>query len=96
MCCARKGTEGSNPSASALDLGFAGVRWHWLRSLGLHGGRLGGSVVLGGWASVGGTTEQAPVAQRIEHLTTDQKVGGSNPSGRAQVRGIIRTSPGVS
>ena len=26
---------------------------------------------------------QAPVAQRIEHLTTDQKVGGSNPSGRA-------------
>ena len=25
---------------------------------------------------------QAPVAQRIEHLTTDQKVGGSNPSGR--------------
>jgi hypothetical protein len=28
------------------------------------------------------TTEQAPVAQRIEHLTTDQKVGGSNPFGR--------------
>ena len=27
----------------------------------------------------------APVAQRIEHLTTDQKVGGSNPSGRATV-----------
>ena len=26
----------------------------------------------------------APVAQRIEHLTTDQKVGGSNPSGRAK------------
>ena len=25
----------------------------------------------------------ALVAQRIEHLTTDQKVGGSNPSGRA-------------
>ncbi len=25
----------------------------------------------------------APVAQRIEHLITDQKVGGSNPSGRA-------------
>ena len=24
MCCARKGTEGSNPSASALDLGFRG------------------------------------------------------------------------
>jgi hypothetical protein len=29
------------------------------------------------------TTEHAPVAQRIEHLTTDQKVGGSNPFGRA-------------
>jgi hypothetical protein len=26
----------------------------------------------------------APVAQRIEHLTTDQKVGGSSPSGRAK------------
>ena len=26
----------------------------------------------------------APVAQRIEHLTTDQKVGGSNPFGRAR------------
>ena len=28
----------------------------------------------------------APVAQRIEHLITDQKVGGSNPSGRALLR----------
>ena len=28
--------------------------------------------------------EQAPVAQRIEHLTTDQKVRGSNPFGRAR------------
>ena len=28
-------------------------------------------------------SRQAPVAQRIEHLTTDQKVGGSNPFGRA-------------
>ena len=28
-------------------------------------------------------TRQAPVAQRIEHLTTDQKVRGSNPFGRA-------------
>ena len=27
--------------------------------------------------------DAAPVAQRIEHLTTDQKVGGSNTSGRA-------------
>ncbi len=27
------------------------------------------------------TEERAPVAQRIEHLTTDQKVRGSNPSG---------------
>ena len=26
-----------------------------------------------------GREEHAPVAQRIEHLTTDQKVGGSNP-----------------
>jgi hypothetical protein len=38
----------------------------------------------------------APVAQRIEHLTTDQKVGGSNPSGRATVLpfvlGLFRTS----
>ncbi|GAB3994289.1 hypothetical protein GCM10029992_08240 [Glycomyces albus] len=35
---------------------------------------------------VRGLVEQirnAPLAQRIEHLTTDQKVGGSNPSGRA-------------
>ena len=29
--------------------------------------------------------QPAPVAQRIEHLTTDQKVGGSNPSGCAIV-----------
>ena len=27
--------------------------------------------------------DAAPVAQRIEHLTTDQKVRGSNPFGRA-------------
>src|SRR5207302_3017820 len=26
---------------------------------------------------------RAPVAQRIEHLPTEQRVGGSNPSGRA-------------
>ena len=32
---------------------------------------------------------KAPVAQRIEHLTTDQKVGGSNPFGRTQVRGAF-------
>jgi hypothetical protein len=34
--------------------------------------------------------ETALVAQRIEHLTTDQKVGGSSPSERAtypQIRG---------
>jgi hypothetical protein len=35
------------------------------------------------------TGAQAPVAQRIEHLTTDQKVGSSNLSGRA------RTTPNV-
>ena len=29
-----------------------------------------------------GREEHAPVAQRIERLTTDQKVGGSNPFGR--------------
>ena len=35
---------------------------------------------------VGASTRRghAPVAQRIEHLTTDQKVGGSNPYGRAR------------
>src|SRR4051794_35996127 len=31
-------------------------------------------------------TRHAPVAQRIEHLTTDQKVRGSNPFGRALLR----------
>jgi len=31
------------------------------------------------------STEYAPVAQRIEHLTTDQKVGGSNPSRRTRL-----------
>src|SRR6185312_11386193 len=29
-------------------------------------------------------TAPAPVAQRIEHLTTDQKVRGSNPFGRTE------------
>ena len=40
----------------------------------------------------------APVAQRIEHLTTDQKVGGSNPSGRTSVmsRDIVDTSVATS
>jgi hypothetical protein len=33
----------------------------------------------------------APVAQRIEHLTTDQKVGGSNPSGCATIYPSQRT-----
>ena len=36
----------------------------------------------------------APVAQRIEHLTTDQKVGGSNPSGRATVL-PLKSGPGA-
>ena len=31
----------------------------------------------------------ALVAQRIEHLTTDQKVGGSSPSERAQLTGPL-------
>ena len=33
----------------------------------------------------GSLPRRAPVAQRIEHLTTDQKVGGSNPSGCATI-----------
>ena len=32
---------------------------------------------------VHGSARRAPVAQRIEHLTTDQKVWGSNPYRRA-------------
>ena len=32
----------------------------------------------------------APVAQRIEHLTTDQKVRGSSPLGRAKAAIEIR------
>ena len=35
------------------------------------------------WWSRRVTRGEAPVAQRIEHLTTDQKVRGSNPFGRA-------------
>ena len=31
------------------------------------------------------------VAQRIEHLTTDQKVGGSSPSKRTEIK--FRLSP---
>ena len=38
----------------------------------------------------------ALVAQRIEHLTTDQKVGGSSPSERAQVKGPSRSRKGPS
>src|ERR1700691_5960260 len=36
----------------------------------------------------------ALVAQRIEHLTTDQKVGGSSPSERASVMSVSRARPG--
>ncbi len=32
---------------------------------------------------------KAPVAQRIEHLTTDQKVRGSNPFGRAPSSAVL-------
>ena len=35
----------------------------------------------------------APVAQRIEHLTTDQKVGGSNPFARTTVLTDHRKAP---
>ena len=37
--------------------------------------------------------EHAPVAQRIEHLTTDQKVGGSNPFGAPTIPGS--SEPGI-
>ena len=37
----------------------------------------------------------ALVAQRIEHLTTDQKVGGSSPSERAQVSGPFHDRKGL-
>src|SRR5688572_29753168 len=40
-------------------------------------------------------TSHAPVAQRIEHLTTDQKVGGSNPSGRTLVETVSLFCRGV-
>jgi hypothetical protein len=40
-------------------------------------------------------TSHAPVAQRIEHLTTDQKVGGSNPSGRTLVETVALLCRGV-
>ena len=35
------------------------------------------------WLNLPVASGDALVAQRIEHLTTDQKVGGSNPSERA-------------
>src|ERR1035437_4990106 len=35
-------------------------------------------------------SRRAPVAQRIEHLTSDQVVGGSNPSGRATFPRVAR------
>ena len=38
----------------------------------------------------------ALVAQRIEHLTTDQKVGGSSPSERASVFPAQRHEPSES
>jgi len=37
-------------------------------------------------------SERALVAQRIEHLTTDQKVGGSNPSERADKVQVRRSN----
>ena len=41
--------------------------------------------------SVEPTANRAPVAQWIEHLTSDQRVGGSNPSGRATYLASILT-----
>ena len=46
---------------------------------------LAASTTAGIWESVKPDERPAPVAQRIEHLTTDQKVGGSNPSGCASI-----------
>ena len=40
---------------------------------------------------VSNVRNRAPVAQRIEHLTTDQKVRGSNPFGRASESKSIGT-----
>ena len=51
---------------------------------------------LGSRLSFGGSTQppsSAPVAQRIEHLTTDQKVRGSSPLGRAiEANGLVFSS----
>lgn len=58
----------------------SGVPWH----LAIRGNRAG-HVELLIVARPSGVPRHAPVAQRIEHLTTDQKVGGSNPSGRTLV-----------
>jgi site-specific recombinase XerD len=44
----------------------------------------GSAGVVSGRYTLDPVLDRAPVAQRIEHLTTDQKVGGSNPFGRAQ------------
>jgi hypothetical protein len=37
------------------------------------------------------TSLRAPVAQRIEHLTTDQKVWGSNPYGRTTIEPLFNS-----
>src|SRR5262245_14792683 len=53
----------------------------------------------GGERACSPTLAAAPpalVAQRIEHLTTDQKVGGSNPSERADDVGDALGTTGVS
>ena len=39
------------------------------------------------------SSRKAPVAQRIEHLTTDQKVARSNRAGRAPTTRVDRESP---
>ena len=45
--------------------------------------------------SVEPTANRAPVAQWIEHLTSDQMVGGSNPSGRATHSGSACKPKGI-
>src|SRR5690625_1839125 len=58
--------------------------WHPLRRLVTD---FGSATLIGRMPLV--RTELAPVAQRIERLTTDQKVWGSNPYGRATLTMVL-------
>jgi hypothetical protein len=70
---------------AALLMRFGVTPHPGFKSRSLRAGVAGYDRLRRGWT----TEEHAPVAQRIEHLTTDQKVGGSNPFGRT----TIDTSP---